>query len=94
MKVKLLKKLRKRAYKEIGVLYFVDARGCDTYNVGVREQLTLTYACSANVARSLDEAKRVLAWYRREMILLWVADKWAKRCQERLMEKNKEIVKL
>lgn len=94
MKVKLLKKLRKRAYKEIGMLYFVDNRGWDTYNIGFRSTLTTDYACSANIERTLESAKIRLAWYRREMILKWVEDKWNARLRERLMDKNKEIVKL
>lgn len=94
MKVKLLKKLRKRAYKEIGMLYFVDNRGWDTYNVGFRSRLTTDYACPADVERTLESAKRRLAWYRRKMILKWVEDKWSARLRERLKDKNKEIVKL
>ena len=94
MKVKLLKKLRKRAYKEIGMLYFVDNRGWDTYNIGFRSRLTTDYACSADIERTLESAKRRLDWYRREMILKWVEDKWNARLRERLMDKNKEIMKL
>ncbi len=94
MKVGLLKKLRKRAYKEIGMLYFVDNRGWDTYNIGFRSRLTTDYACSADVERTLESAKRRLAWYRREMILKWVEDKWSARLRKRLMETNKEIIKL
>ena len=94
MKVKLLKKLRKRAYKEIGMLYFVDDSGWDTYNIGFRSRLTTDYACSAYIERTLKSAKRRLAWYRREMILKWVEDKWNARLRERLMDINKEIMKL
>lgn len=94
MKVKLLKKLRKRAYKEIGMLYFVDNQGWDTYNIGFRSRLTTDYACPADIERTLESAKRRLAWYRREVILKWVEDKWNARLRERLMDKNKEIMKL
>ena len=94
MKVKLLKKLRKRAYKEIGMLYFVDNQGRDTYNIGFRSRLTTDYACPADIERTLESAKRRLDWYRREMILKWVEDKWNARLRERLMDKNKEIMKL
>lgn len=94
MKVKLLKKLRKRAYKEIGMLYFVDDRGRDTYNIGFRSRLTTDYGCPANIGRTLESAKRRLAWYRREMILKWVEDKWNARLRERLNDINKEIMKL
>jgi len=94
MKVKLLKKLRKRAYEKIGMLYFVDNRGRDTYNIGFRSRLTTDYACTADIERTLESAKRRLAWYRREMILRWVEDKWSKRLRKRLMDINKEIIKL
>ena len=94
MKARLLKKLRKRAYKEIGMLYFVDNDGTDTYNIGFRSRLTTDYACHAVVERTLESAKRRLAWYRRETILKWVEDKWSARLRKRLMDKNKEIIKL
>ena len=94
MKVRLLKKLRKRAYKEIGMLYFVDKYGRDTYNIGFRSRLTTDYACDANVERTIESAKRRLAWYRREMILKWVEDKWNARLRKRLMYINKEIIEL
>jgi DNA-binding PucR family transcriptional regulator len=94
MKARLLKKLRKRAYKEIGMLYFVDNDGCDTYNIGFRSRLTTNYSCSADVERTLESAKKRLAWYRREMILKWVEDKWRARLRKRLMDLNKEIIKL
>ena len=93
MKVRLLKKLRKRAYKEIGMLYFVDNGGRDTYHIGYRSRLTTDYACNAQ-ERTLEKAKIRLAWWRREMILLWVEDKWNARIRKRLMEINKEIMKL
>jgi hypothetical protein len=91
MKAKLLRKLRKRAYKEIGMLYFVDLSGCTIYNIGFRSSLTPDYSCSALREKTFESAKRKLAWYRREIILKWVKDK---RQRERLMNKNKEIVKL
>ena len=94
MKVKLLKKLRKRAYKEIGMLYFVDIYGRDIYNIGFRSRLTTNYACNAVREGTLESAKRRLAWYRRQMILKWVEDKWNARLRNRLMEINKEIIKL
>lgn len=94
MKVKLLKKLRKRAYEEIGMLYFVDAHGSDTYNIGFRSRLTTDYGCPAYFERTLESAKRRLDWYRREMILKWVEDKWNERLRKRLMDINKEIMKL
>lgn len=94
MKARLLKKLRKRAYNEIGMLYFVDNRGWDTYNIGFRTRLTTDYGCPADIERTLESAKRRLAWYRREVILKWVEDKWNARLRERLMDKNKEIMKL
>lgn len=64
MKVRLLKKLRKDAYKRIGMLYFVDSHGNDTYNIGFRSGLTTDYACDAHIERTLESAKRRLAWYR------------------------------
>lgn len=94
MKARLLKKLRKRAYNEIGMLYFVDNIGRDTYNIGFRSRLTTDYGCPANVERKLEDAKEKLAWFRREMILTWVEDKWNARCRKRLMDINKEIIKL
>ena len=94
MKARLLKKLRKRAYNEIGMLYFVDNIGQDTYNIGFRTRLTTDYGCSAYIERTLESAKRKLAWYRRKMILKWVEDKWNARCRKRLMDINKEIIKL
>lgn len=94
MKVRLLKKLRKRAYKEIGILYFVDNQGSDTYNIGFRSRLTLDYACPACVERTLESAKRTLASYRREVILKWVEDKWNARLRKRRMNINREIIKL
>ena len=94
MKVKLLKKLRKRAYKEFGMLFFLDNDRRDTYVIGIRSRLEPSYKGSTQVERTLEKAKARLAWYRREMILFWVAEKWAKRCRERLYEKNKEIMKL
>ena len=94
MKVKLLKKLRKLAYKKIGMLYFVDNQGRDTYIIGFRSKLTTDYACDADIERTLESAKRRLAWYRRLMILTWVEEKWSERLRKRLMEINKEIVKL
>lgn len=94
MKARLLKKLRKRAYKEIGMLYFVDNEGRDTYNIGYRSRLTTDYACCADVERTLEKAKRRLAWWRRKMILQWVEDKWSARLRKRLMDANKEIIKL
>ena len=94
MKARLLKKLRKRAYKKIGMLYFVDSHGYDTYNIGFRSRLTTDYACNADVERTLESAKRRLAWYRREIILKWVEDKWSARLRKRLMNINKEIIKL
>ena len=94
MKARLLKKLRKRAYNEIGMLYFVDNIGQDTYNIGFRSRLTTDYGCSGYVERTLEHAKERLAWFRREMILKWVEDKWNARCRKRLMNINKEIIKL
>lgn len=94
MKTRLLKKLRKRAYNEIGMLYFVDNIGQDTYNIGFRSRLTTDYGCSGYVERTLEYAKERLAWYRRKMILKWVEDKWNARCIKRLMDINKEIIKL
>lgn len=94
MKVRLLKKLRKRAYKEIGMLYFVDDRGLDTYNIGFRSRLTTNYDSPAYVNRTLESAKIRLAWYRREMILRWVEDKWSARLRKRVTDINKEIIKL
>lgn len=94
MKARLLKKLRKDAYKRIGMLHFVDIYGNDTYNIGFRSSLTTDYACDAYTERTLESAKRRLAWYRREMILRWVEDKWSARRRKRLMDINKEIIKL
>ena len=94
MKARLLKKLRKRAYNEIGMLYFVDNRGQDTYNIGFRSRLTTDYGCPANVERTLEAAKKRLARYRRVMILKWVEDKWSARLRKRWMDINKEIIKL
>ena len=68
--------------------------GWDTYNIGFRSRLTTDYGCSGYVERTLESAKRRLAWYRREVILKWVEDKWNARLRERLMDKNKEIMKL
>ena len=94
MKVRLLKKLRKDAYKRIGMLYFVDSHGNDTYNIGFRSSLTTDYACSGYIERTLESAKRRLEWYRREVILKWVEDEWSARCRKRLTDINKEIIKL
>lgn len=94
MKARLLKKLRKRAYNEIGMLYFVDNRGRDTFNIGFRSKLTTDYGCRAKVERTLECAKERLAWFRHEMILKWVEDKWNARLRKRLMDINKEIIKL
>ncbi len=94
MKTRLLKKLRKRAYNEIGMLYFVDNIGQDTYNIGFRSRLTPDYGCSGHVERTLEYAKERLAWFRREMILKWVEDKWNARRRKRLIDINKEIIKL
>ena len=94
MKVRLLKKLRKDAYKRIGMLYFVDSHGNDTYNIGFRSSITTDYACDAYRAKTLESAKIMLARYRRAMILRWVEDKWNARRRKRLMHINKEIVKL
>ena len=94
MKARLLKKLRKRAYKKIGMVYFVDSHGYDTYNIGFRSKLTMDYACHSYIERTLKDAKRTLAWYRREMILKWVEDKWNARLRKRLKGMNKEIIEL
>lgn len=94
MKARLLKKLRKDAYKRIGMLHFVDIHGNDIYNIGFRSSLTTDYACNAYRARTLESAKIMLARYRRVMILRWVEDKWNARCRKRLMNINKEIIKL
>lgn len=94
MKARLLKKLRKRAYKKIGMLYFVDSHGNDIYNIGFRSSITTDYACDAYIERTLESAKRRLAWYRREMILRWIEDKWSARCRKRFTDINKEIIKL
>lgn len=94
MKVKLLKKLRRRAHKEIGMLYFVDKYGRDTYNIGVRSKLTPDYDCSADVERELEHAKKRLAYHRRKFILKLVEDKWVARRIRRLLDKNKDIIKL
>ena len=94
MKARLLKKLRKRAYKKIGMLYFVDSHGRDTYNIGFRSRITTDYACCSYTERKLEDAKIMLAQYRREMILKWVEDKWNARLRKRLKDINKEIIKL
>lgn len=94
MKVRLLKKLRKRAYKEIGIVSFVTDFGDSVYNVGFRKELTFDYCCKCQRTKSLDDAKVLLNRYRRQMILYWVSKQWEKRCIKRLLIKNKEIIKL
>lgn len=70
MKVKLLKKLRRRAHKTYGLMV-IDFEGRLFYRVGYRKKLMQEKALY--VSFDLDEAKKWLAYCRREMILAEVS---------------------
>lgn len=97
MKIKLLKKLRKRAYKKVGMMCCINPQGRMIYKIDYRKRLN---SDNWGIVREyyVDSATKELNNFRRNLILLWVTEKRVKnkenKQKKQITKINKQIKKL
>ena len=96
MKVRLLKRLRKEAYKEYGILEIITNEGLQKFIVGKRRYIEdhKKWWGSFVVTDFLVDAKRVLLTHRREYILKRVKELRREEQNIFVSLRNKEFRKL
>lgn len=96
MKVRLLKRLRKEAYKEYGIFEVIMDSGCQKFLAGKREYIEdhKKWWGSFVVNDFLVNAKKVLTMLRREYILKRVKELRREKQNEFVSFRNKEWKKL
>lgn len=96
MKVRLLKRLRKEAYKEYGIFEIIMDSGHQKYLAGKRKYIEdhIKWWGSFVVNDFLVNAKRVLTTLRREYILKRVEELRREKQNESVSLRNKEWKKL
>lgn len=96
MKTRLLKKLRKEAYKKFGICSYIDiGKDITIYNVGKRSEIKASYMpFEADNTRWLFEAKEILAKMRRDYIINKIYDMRREKRINKCIKENKELAKI